>query len=137
MNALRQQMSQHADSAALGVKTQLDWKSQVRAHPWLTAAAAGIVGYLLVPRGKERITKQIADPEVISRLVAEDRLVVKADASDESSNASFASKLMAIGLAVGGKAAASYASNLISQSLAGSQLGEEQVEEVASVTQPR
>lgn len=51
-----------------------DWRYYVRRYPWISAAAAGAVGYLIVPRRKEQVTP---DPKALAEWARQQRLVVQ------------------------------------------------------------
>jgi hypothetical protein len=50
MAQARRQIHEDVGGAIDGVQTLTDWRSLVRAHPWLSLGIAAALGYLVVPR---------------------------------------------------------------------------------------
>ena len=49
MAQIRHDMHQEVRGAVKGAQSLTDWRSFVKAHPWLSISVASIVGYLIVP----------------------------------------------------------------------------------------
>lgn len=113
MKALRSSLDFDVERVASSVRAKTDWRYIVRSHPWLTLAAATAVGYLVVPR---RVEKMVPDADTLTQLAKEGKLVLAPQGISRSQGDSWMSKLFAVALAVGSRAAVTYATNMLSQS---------------------
>jgi len=53
MAMLRDQLHRDAQACREARKRWIDWRSHLRAHPWLVSGAAAVVGYALVPHRRK------------------------------------------------------------------------------------
>ena len=120
MNALRGSLDLDVEQVATSVRAKTDWRYYVRNYPWLTIAAATAVGYLVVPRRVERVEKIISDPDTLARLAKQEKLVVSKKARAQAGSDSIMSKLLAVALAAGSRAAIGYVSGKLGSTLSGS-----------------
>ncbi len=112
MRALRNSLDFDVERITSSVRAKTDWRYIVRSHPWLTLAAATAVGYLVVPR---RVEKRVPDADTLTQLAKEGKLVFAPQGISRPQRDSWMSKLFAVALAVGSRAAVTYATNMLSQ----------------------
>ena len=78
MAQIRRDVDQAVDDIAVEARDltrQLaDWRYYVRRYPWVAAAGAAAVGYLIVPKRTPRIVQP--DPETLTALSREGRLTI-------------------------------------------------------------
>lgn len=63
MAQLRAQLNRDGQACREARKRWADWRTHLRAHPWLACGAAAVVGYVLVPQSRKSVNHaQIAPP---------------------------------------------------------------------------
>jgi hypothetical protein len=73
MAQLRGELRTDVTQTTAAAKQLTDWRYYVRQYPWVTAAAVTAVGFMLVPRKRE---KPLIDEAALQKMVAEKRVVV-------------------------------------------------------------
>jgi hypothetical protein len=73
MAQVRRAVVWDVEETTTAAKRLTDWRYYVRQFPWATAAAVAAVGFLLVPRKRER---PLVDESALAKMVAEKRVVV-------------------------------------------------------------
>ncbi len=112
MNALRSSLDNHVEQVATGVRAKSDWRYYVRNYPWLAVGAATAAGYVLMPRRVQNVVRTVADPDVVARMIKKEHLVTAPESSVKAGVGSgLMSKLTALALAAGSRAAVGYLSN--------------------------
>jgi hypothetical protein len=72
MKEVRHGLDEDVKEIAEGVRELGDWRSYVRAYPWICLGAAFAVGYLIVPR---RRVQTPSDIKLLTELAKQDRPV--------------------------------------------------------------
>lgn len=78
MSHIRRQFREDVEDVVDSAREFADWKSYVRAHPWICIGAAMAAGYLMVP---SRYEIQSPDADALKKLAKQNRLVVEANPS--------------------------------------------------------
>ncbi|TWU27680.1 hypothetical protein [Bythopirellula polymerisocia] len=112
MKTLRNSLDFDVERVASSVRAKTDWRYLVSSHPWLTLGAATAVGYLAVPR---RVEKVVSDVDMLRQLAKEGKIMLAPQGITNPKSESWANKLFAVALAMGSRAAVSYATNFLSQ----------------------
>ena len=73
MSTVRQALGRDVDHIVDGTQRLMDWKYQVRSHPWLCVGAAAAAGFLILPKKTSSIKP---DVEQLARLADKNRLIV-------------------------------------------------------------
>lgn len=77
MSRIRCELNEDVDDIVANARVMSDWRYYVRAYPWVCAAGAAALGYLVVPARMEVISP---DPKTLAKLAKEHRLIVKPEA---------------------------------------------------------
>ncbi len=112
MKALRSSLDFDVERVTSSVRAKTDWRYFVSSHPWLTASAVIALGYLIVP---PRVEKKVPDTDTLIRLAKEGKLVLAPKGSFDPKAESWSNRLFSVVLAVGTRAAVSYATNLFAR----------------------
>ena len=67
MAQIRGNLADHAHTVAVEAHRSTDWRLYVARHPWVWAAGAAAVGYLLIPRRP----KVVVDSKTMERVIQE------------------------------------------------------------------
>lgn len=73
MAAMRREVQSDVGEIVEDARTLTDWRYYVQTYPWQCLAAAGAIGYLLVPK---RLNVSSPDAKTLRELAAKNRLVV-------------------------------------------------------------
>lgn len=134
MKALRSSLDFDVARVASSVRAKTDWRYLVSCHPWLTMAAATAVGYLIVP---PRVEKVVPDEDTLTKLAKEGKIMLAPQGISKSKGESWTNKLLAVALAVGTRAAVTYATNFVSQAMDKSAKQDSEFDSTFAATQPR
>lgn len=55
MTTIRTALHANVDTIVDTARQTIDWRYQVKRHPWACAAAAAAIGFLVVPRGARKV----------------------------------------------------------------------------------
>lgn len=73
MRAVRNEMDEDVVDLMEDAKSLLDWKEYVRRFPLVSLAAAGVVGFVLVPAKRKKVN---LDARAVKKLLEREKLVV-------------------------------------------------------------
>ena len=107
MAQVRRAVRWDAEETASAAKRLADWHYYVRQFPWATAAAVAAIGFMLVPRKRER---PLVDQAALEKMVAEKRVVVIPQEGESTKRSAFSS-LGGLLAAAATKAAMNYVSH--------------------------
>ena len=110
MDLLRRSLQDDVADVATSVRTKSDWRYYVQTYPWLTAAAATTVGYLLVPGREKRVEQVVPKADALEEIAKQEKLVLTPE-PEATQPKGVAASLMAFALAATSRAAMGYLSN--------------------------
>lgn len=73
MSQLRSELRADVSRTSAAAKQLTDWRYYVRQFPWASAGTVAALGFMLVPRKRER---PLVDQDALEKMVAENRVVV-------------------------------------------------------------
>lgn len=73
MSTVRQALGRDVDHIVDGTQRLMDWRYQVRSHPWLCVGAAAAAGFLVLPKKSQSLKP---DVEQLAQLAQKNRLIV-------------------------------------------------------------
>ncbi len=77
MAHVRDDLERNSARLIENAQTLADWRYYVRQYPWLTLAAAGAIGFLLVPKRTKPVASAEANAEALVQLAREQGLVLQ------------------------------------------------------------
>lgn len=88
MRELRQELKSDVSRTTAAARQLTDWRYYFRQFPWYSAAAIAAIGFIAVPRKRER---PLVDEAALQKMINEKRVVVIPQKTDMAKKGVFAS----------------------------------------------